>query len=286
MELAYPCLVTYEGKPYVALRQISLGYSIVWSLDPETLEHDIVETEALDFPTAFMPMDGLEVSMDVSFDDESATHRVFGKLTGEVVPSDSGPVLLAIEEHRNFGPFFNVDRKQLVEQERAKVDFPDYSRRPEQAFTEWCTAYFKERQGGQLRKSVWFREAMNIVDTLVDKKPGSKAFEEAYANLDNHLSIVDGAVTTDTDISALVKGFLDDYSPLVDAFRAGLTAQDAPLVDVGPWFVTKWDNYRYALQSNDFYHDTAITVSGDFGSDDTRRNYALRLAALLNKASR
>lgn len=56
-----------------------------------------------------------------------------------------------------------------------------------------------------------------------------------------------------------------------------------PLVmERGPWTVSA-DGRR--LYSDDFHHDANLTVGGDFGSDETRKEYADELARRLNRAA-
>jgi hypothetical protein len=52
----------------------------------------------------------------------------------------------------------------------------------------------------------------------------------------------------------------------------------------GPWVVDDWSNDRIVLQSEDFAHDAALEVSGDFGSKENRRKYAEEIAQRLNVA--
>lgn len=55
-----------------------------------------------------------------------------------------------------------------------------------------------------------------------------------------------------------------------------------PLVmERGPWAVSD-DGRR--LYSDDFHHDASLTVAGDFGGDESRKNYADELARRLNRA--
>ncbi len=74
---------------------------------------------------------------------------------------------------------------------------------------------------------------------------------------------------------------------LRDAYQAG-QARDAlaqPSLmppDRGPWHAVKWDGGRRVdLSSDDFEHDVALTVSGDFVEGDKFR-YAQELAAWMN----
>lgn len=64
--------------------------------------------------------------------------------------------------------------------------------------------------------------------------------------------------------------------------RAAL-AQPSPMPpDRGPWHAVKWDGGRRVdLSSDDFEHDVALTVSGDFVEGDKFR-YAQELAAWMN----
>lgn len=50
----------------------------------------------------------------------------------------------------------------------------------------------------------------------------------------------------------------------------------------GPWSVSKWQDDRVAIQSNDFYFDAALEVSGDFVSYDLKLAYAEEICRRLN----
>lgn len=50
----------------------------------------------------------------------------------------------------------------------------------------------------------------------------------------------------------------------------------------GPWIVDEWPDDRIVLQSQDFTHDAALEVTGDFGSKNNRRMYAEEIARRLN----
>lgn len=54
------------------------------------------------------------------------------------------------------------------------------------------------------------------------------------------------------------------------------------VMERGPW-VASDDGLR--LYSDDFQHDASLTVGGDFGSDETRKDYADELARRLNRAA-
>lgn len=56
----------------------------------------------------------------------------------------------------------------------------------------------------------------------------------------------------------------------------------------GPWMVDEWNprteggHKRVVLQSDDFYHDAALEISGDFYDYEQKLDYARRLCARLN----
>lgn len=50
----------------------------------------------------------------------------------------------------------------------------------------------------------------------------------------------------------------------------------------GPWSVDVWSNNRVVLQSQDFYFDAALEISGDFGSQETKMAYAEEVCRRLN----
>ncbi|MBX6942434.1 hypothetical protein ISE72_09535 [Pseudomonas aeruginosa] len=64
--------------------------------------------------------------------------------------------------------------------------------------------------------------------------------------------------------------------------RAALAQPSLMPPDRGPWHAVKWDGGRRVdLSSDDFEHDVALTVSGDFVEGDKFR-YAQELAAWMN----
>lgn len=56
-----------------------------------------------------------------------------------------------------------------------------------------------------------------------------------------------------------------------------------PAPDRGPWLVNEWSNDRVVLQSDDFEHDVALIVDGDFADYQDKLDYAKRLANWLNE---
>ena len=56
-----------------------------------------------------------------------------------------------------------------------------------------------------------------------------------------------------------------------------------PAPDRGPWLVNEWSNNRVVLQSDDFEHDVALIVDGDFADYDDKLAYAKRMANWLNE---
>lgn len=52
--------------------------------------------------------------------------------------------------------------------------------------------------------------------------------------------------------------------------------------DRGPWMVNTWPDGRVVLQSDDFKHDVALIINGDFGSREDKQTYATALAAWMN----
>ena len=57
-----------------------------------------------------------------------------------------------------------------------------------------------------------------------------------------------------------------------------------PVTDRGPWQVDLWSEGRVVLQSDDFTHDVALIISGDFESGAQKLAYANALARKLNAA--
>jgi hypothetical protein len=68
--------------------------------------------------------------------------------------------------------------------------------------------------------------------------------------------------------------------------RAALSAQPegaAPTQpDKGPWSVQEWSHTRVVLMSDDFTHDVALEISGDFADHNEKLWYANALATSMN----
>lgn len=56
--------------------------------------------------------------------------------------------------------------------------------------------------------------------------------------------------------------------------------------DKGPWSAEVWKDGKVVLQSDDFEHDVALIVSGDFESQEQKLSYAQALAVQLNSHDR
>ena len=54
---------------------------------------------------------GLQISVDVSTDDETAGHRIFAEIQDIQQSNDGGYDMLAVETSRNFGPVKKKTRK-------------------------------------------------------------------------------------------------------------------------------------------------------------------------------
>jgi hypothetical protein len=52
--------------------------------------------------------------------------------------------------------------------------------------------------------------------------------------------------------------------------------------DAGHWMVNVWPGDKVVLQSDDFTHDVALIVDGDFGSHEDKLAYANAMAAWMN----
>lgn len=56
----------------------------------------------------------------------------------------------------------------------------------------------------------------------------------------------------------------------------------------GPWVVNEWPSRdghpkKIVLQSDDFTHDVALIIDGDFGDHETKLEYAQQLASRMNR---
>lgn len=58
--------------------------------------------------------------------------------------------------------------------------------------------------------------------------------------------------------------------------------EDLEMRENGPWEVNDWGGGRLVLQSQDFHHDAALEISGDFGSLEIKRAYATEICRRLN----
>lgn len=54
------------------------------------------------------------------------------------------------------------------------------------------------------------------------------------------------------------------------------------VTEKGPWMVNDWGQGRFVIQSQDFTHDVALEISGDFGSLELERAHAEEIARRLN----
>ena len=53
----------------------------------------------------------------------------------------------------------------------------------------------------------------------------------------------------------------------------------------GPWNVDVWPSGRMVLQSDDFTHDVALEISGDFATQAQKHEYAEEIARRLNSTN-
>ncbi|MDV2242047.1 hypothetical protein RY185_09505 [Pseudomonas aeruginosa] len=110
--------------------------------------------------------------------------------------------------------------------------------------------------------------------------PAHPAVEQAGG--DERAAFEERMMENGRDISTADGEYLD---PLVERdwkARAALAQPSLMPPDRGPWHAVKWDGGRRVdLSSDDFEHDVALTVSGDFVEGDKFR-YAQELAAWMN----
>jgi hypothetical protein len=86
--------------------------------------------------------------------------------------------------------------------------------------------------------------------------------------------------------------------PKINISQLQLNKEDPELIDGpeglndrGPWRVNEWDAERdkrgalprVVLQSDDFNHDVALIVTGDFYSLEQKKRYAYLLADRMNR---
>lgn len=58
-----------------------------------------------------------------------------------------------------------------------------------------------------------------------------------------------------------------------------------PPVDTGPWTAVRWRDGRVVIESDDFTHDVALVVTGDFADIEQKISYAQMIAERLNAAT-
>jgi hypothetical protein len=75
----------------------------------------------------------------------------------------------------------------------------------------------------------------------------------------------------------------DSVSRAETTARTDIPAGESPAIpDRGPWMVNVWPREKVVLQSDDFTHDVALEISGDFGSHEEKLAYAKALADWMN----
>lgn len=83
-----------------------------------------------------------------------------------------------------------------------------------------------------------------------------------------------------------LRGVISEDSPLVRAHRAAEAQagqrESVTVTEKGPWQVDDWGQGRIVIQSDDFTHDVALEISGDFGSVEREIAYAEEIARRLN----
>lgn len=62
-------------------------------------------------------------------------------------------------------------------------------------------------------------------------------------------------------------------------------SQQETCPDVGPWQVGNWSDNKVVLQSEQFKHDVALVVNGDFATPEDKRVYAESFCKWLNEAA-
>ncbi len=79
----------------------------------------------------------------------------------------------------------------------------------------------------------------------------------------------------------------NEYGAPCDQCTAEIIAMMAVQADEGPWTVEVWAQEKKApqvvLQSDDFRHDVALIVTGDFWDIEQKKAYAQLLADKLNR---
>lgn len=189
--------------------------------------------------------------------------------------------------------------------------------RPEGQTTPELEALRLVLDGEPVRDTAWLEDAMRLADAFAQASHAtgvdadiSGATDAARVALHAHLAAAlepaalgedDTAHADARPVSVCpdVKGFVSgghmraviervglpkiERAKPVDIVRKepNLPAQ-GPVADRGPWVAGRWSGGRVVLQSDDFKHDVALIVDGDFADDEQKMDYAKRLATQFN----
>lgn len=117
-------------------------------------------------------------------------------------------------------------------------------------------------------------DGKTLLDVIDEKEAEAQALRE-------RLAFAEDAAAKGDDARAQCGGMEMEIQALrgeVEALRARAVVPDCP--DCGPWTVSA-NGRRVDIQSDDFTHDVALVVTGDF-ADGEMEQYARKLAAWMN----
>lgn len=96
-------------------------------------------------------------------------------------------------------------------------------------------------------------------------------------------------ILSDEEVDKLYSKWVDDpdasIADLIRSVEAEVLAKVGAKEEVcerGPWTVDDWRDGRIAIQSQDFTHDVALELSGDFGDPELKRRHAQFICDKLN----
>lgn len=137
-----------------------------------------------------------------------------------------------------------------------------------------CPGYYDMLGEGQHK--IRLEAALALMRQLYEEVSGqgfySPASEQRYAEM------VEASTQGPTPASA---GINKERSVTSENIEEG-EGLGSEIRENGPWKVDEWDGGRLVLQSQDFHHDAALEVSGDFGSPELKKAYADEICRRLN----
>jgi len=109
----------------------------------------------------------------------------------------------------------------------------------------------------------------------------AKRAHELIGLMAERLGVQDSAAVVSV-MNGLIKGEMPDGvgSPASLELSGPVGGFQSP--DRGLWVVQQWAGSKVVLQSDDFKHDVALEINGDFEELEQKREYATALARWMN----